>query len=536
MFPNPSRPSVMKHDFSMVPKADIPRSQFNRSHGYKTALAMAGVLYPFFCDEVLPGDTMNLKPTIFARLSTPILPFLDNLYLSTFWFFCPMRLIWTNYDKFFGAQANPGDSVSYNMPQFTAYNCVAESLSDYFGIPPLAGGATKAHVSLPHRAYNKIWNDWFRCEYLQDSVTVDLGDGPDSISNYVLKQRGKAKDYFTSGLPWTQKFTAQSVPLTGTAPVKGIAIDQTAAYASTPTTVRDYTGSVPTGNNWSSAGGGPLNISVAGSGTSPNAYPQIYADLSSATAVTINALRQSFQIQKMYERDARGGTRYVETILSHFGVRGDDLRLNRPQYLGGGKAPIMINPVAATAFTSGANALGRLAGAGYVTHHGMGFVQSFTEHGYIIGLVCIDADLTYQQGLDRMWSRSTRADLYWPVLAHLGEQSILNQEIYLQGSANPTQDAATFAYQERYAEYRYKNSMITGKMRSTYSAPLDQWHLAQKFTSLPTLGDTFIKSMPPVDRVVAVNTEPQLFLDAYFDYRCTRPMPVYSVPGLVDHF
>lgn len=535
MLSNPSRPTVMKHDFSMIPKADIPRSVFNRSHGYKTALPTAGYLYPVFRDYILPGDTVNLRPTFFARLSTPIVPFMDNLYMTSFFFYVPLRLLWTNFPKFMGAQANPGDSVSYTIPQFTAYAPAFESLSDFLGIPPITP-ATIAHNSLYHRAYNLIWNEWFRDENLQSSITVDLGDGPDTITNYVLRQRGKRHDYFTSCLPFAQKFTAQSVPLTGTAPVKGIAIDQTAAYASTPTTVRDYTGSVPSGSNWSSAGGGALNISVQGAGTSPTAYPQIYADLSSATAVTINALRQSFQIQKMYERDARGGTRLQEVILSHFGVRGDDARLQRPEYCGGGTAPIMITPIAATAFTSGSNALGRLAGAGTVTHHGQGFVRSFTEPGVLLGMVCIDADLYYQQGLHRDFSVSTRVDLYWPSLAHLGEQSVLNKEIYLQGSAGVANDAATFGYQERYAEYRYKPSLITGKMRSTYSSPLDYWHLAQKFTSLPTLGDTFIKSTPPVDRVVAVNTEPQFFFDAYFDYKHTRPMPTYSVPGLIDHF
>ena len=530
MFPNPSLPSVMKHDFSRVPAAEIQRSSFNRSHGYTTALPTAGYLYPIFRDEVLPGDTLNLKPTIFARLSTPIVPFMDNLYLTTFFFFVPLRLLWTNFPKFMGAQTNPGDSVSYTVPQFTAYAPAFESLSDFLGIPPITP-ATIAHSSLYHRAYNFIWNDRFRDENLQSSVTVDVGDGPDTVSNYVLKQRGKRHDYFTSCLPWAQKFTAQTVPLTGTAPVKGIGLSN-----------QGYVGA--SGGIYETGGSGPTtyanyavetNFRIA-ENPSQTGYPGIFADLSSASAVTINALRQSFQIQRMYERDARGGTRYQELVLSHFGVHGDDGRFQRSEYLGGGTAPIMITPVAATAFTSGANALGRLGGAGTVTHHGQGFVRSFTEHGIVLGLACVDADLRYQQGLDRDFSRSTRLDYYWPALAHLGEQAVLNKEIYLQGSVSPTNDAATFGYQERYAEYRFKHSLITGKMRSTYSSPLDYWHLAQKFTSLPTLGDTFIKSAPPVDRVVAVNTEPQFFLDAYFKYICARPMPTYSVPGLIDHF
>lgn len=535
-FVNKTLPSVMKHDFSQLPKADILRSNFNRSHGYKTAFN-SQYLIPVIVDEALPGDTFNLRMTSFARLSTPIVPFMDNIYLSTFFFFVPTRLLWSNFKKFMGEQVNPGDSTSYTLPVFTAYNCTAESLSDYMGVPPLGGGATKSHVSLPMRAYNLIWNEWFRDENLQNAVTVDLGDGPDNIANYVLKKRGKRHDYFTSCLPWTQKGTAQSVPLTGTAPVTGIGKVDNAGWTVGNQSVRQTQGAA-TYNPYIFIGNSGSEVWYAKSGNpgSTTGDPAIYADLSAASAVTINALRQSFQIQRMYERDARGGTRYTEIVRSHFGVVSPDARLQRPEYLGGNTTPISIQPVAATAFTSGSNALGRLAAVGTHMQNDAGFVKSFTEHGYIIGMVCVHADLNYQQGLDRMWSRSTRFDLYWPALSQIGEQAVLNQEIYLQGSGNPTQDAATFGYQERYAEYRYKPSVITGKMRSTYATPLDFWHLAEKFTSLPTLGDTFISSAPPIDRVVAVNTEPQFFFDAYFDYKCARPMPVYSVPGSIDHF
>jgi len=266
-------------------------------------------------------------------------------------------------------------------------------------------------------------------------------------------------------------------------------------------------------------------------------YPGIYADLTSASGITINALRLAFQTQKMYERDARGGTRYREIVQSHFGVLDpNDSRLQRPEYLGGGTSPIMLTPVPQTSATSGSLATGRLSAAGIHAQKGQGFVKSFSEHCLLIGLVCVYADLTYQTGLNRMFSRSTRLDMYWPALANIGEQAVLNKEIYCQGSANPTQDAAAFGYQERFAEYRYKPSNITGKMRSHYATPLDYWHLSQKFTGLPTLGATFIQETPPIDRVVAVNTEPQFFFDAYFDLKCARPMPTYSVPGLIDHF
>lgn len=540
-FPSGNLPSVLTsgHNFSQVPRADIQRSQFNRSHGYKTAFN-SGYLIPVYVDEALPGDSFNMKMSHFARLSTPIVPFMDNLYLATFFFAVPYRLVWSNFKKFCGEQATTAASTNYTLPVFTAYNPTAESLSDYMGIPPLGGGATVSHVSLWHRAYNLIWNEWFRDQNLQDSVVVDTDDGPDAIADYVLLKRGKRHDYFTSCLPWTSKNntgTAVAVGLAGNAPVTGIALDAANDWTATPaSTFKDSKGTqgASLGTNWASLGGSTWMMTKGDEATS---VPQIYADLSSVTGITINALRLAFQTQKMYERDARGGTRYREIVQSHFGVLDpNDSRLQRPEYLGGGVSPIMLTPVPQTSVTSGSSATGRLSAAGVGMSHGHGFVKSFSEHCLLIGLVCAYADLNYQQGLKRMFTRSTRLDMYWPALANIGEQAVLNQEIYLQGSANPTDDAATFGYQERFAEYRYGISQITGKMRSTYATPLDYWHLAQKFTSKPTLGSTFIQETPPIDRVVAVNTEPQFFFDAYFDLKCARPMPTYSVPGLIDHF
>ncbi len=526
---------VSQGHFSQVPNVTIGRSKFNRSHVLKTTFD-EGKLVPIFCDEVLPGDSFKLKVTTFTRMATPIFPVMDNLYLETFFFFVPMRLIWDNFQKFMGEQENPGDSTDYLIPTYTASTGPAVgSLSDYFGIP--TGINNISYNILPHRAYWLIWNEWFRDENLQNSAPLFKGDAgkvweSDTAVNgfgpFDCAPRGKRYDYFTSCLPWPQKGPGVELPLGGTAPVY--------SYGANP-------------SNPFSSKAGLYNIGLNGTPNlirskndtnrdvdSPDVFPggsQLYTDLSSASAATINSLRQAFQLQRYYEKDARGGTRYIEKIKSHFGVTSPDARLQRPEYLGGHSDRININPVVQTSSTDSTSPQGNLSAFGVSGARYHGFSKSFVEHGYIIGLANVRADLTYQQGLNRMWSRKTVLDFYWPSFAHLGEQAVLNKEIFAQGTSK---DDEVFGYQERYGEYRYKPSMITGKFRSTYAQSLDAWHFSQKFENLPTLSNQFIQDNPPISRCLAVPSEPHFLMDAFFNLKCVRPMPLFGTPGLIDHF
>jgi len=518
--------SVMKHQFSQVPTVEIPRSKFNRSHGYKTTLD-AGYLIPFYVDEALPGDTFSLRTTLFARLATPIVPIMDNMFLETFYFAVPIRLVWDNFQKMMGEQVDPEDSTDYLVPTIT--EAVEQgSLSDSFGLPTNTDSPIQ-FSALWHRAYNLIWNEWFRDQNLQESAPCPKDDGPDDPALYPLRRRCKRHDYFTSCLPWPQKGPGVELPLGDSAPIASTG--EVVTFNNTTLDSANYPMKVgvAAGNKWVSFSSGGSSVGDLKFGD----VTGLEVDLSHATAATINSLRQAFQLQRMFERDARGGTRYTEIIRSHFGTVSPDARLQRPEYLGGSSSPVIINPVAQTTSTDATSPQGNLAGFGLVVDKGNGFTKSFTEHTLLIGLVNIRADLTYQRGIPRMFSRSSRYDFYWPALAHLGEQAVLNKEIYAQGNAA---DNAVFGYQERWAEYRYFPSKITGMLRSNEPQSLDVWHLSQDFEALPLLNESFIEDWPPVDRVIAVPSEPHFIFDSYIDLTCARPMPVYSVPGLIDHF
>lgn len=535
---------VRGHRFSDAPAMYMRRTKFDRSHVYKTTFD-AGKLIPVFVDEVLPGDTTRMSVNYFARLATPIKPIMDNIYLDWFFFFVPNRLVWDHWQNFCFEQEDPDDSTDYVIPTTSAGDTsdtskAVGSLWDYFGLPIGLSNGSGVNVSaLPFRAVYLIWNEWFRDENLQKSVKIQKGDVNEvldssrtsdqpswvsdlTVSGYVCPPRGKRHDYFTSALPWTQKGPGVDISLTGNAPIMATTNTQPAPHVPGIYVARDGASSTQfAAMTWDTS---PANV----------ASGSVYADLSDVSAITINGLRTAFQMQKFYERLARGGSRYTEVLRSFFGVVSPDARLQRPEFLGSFTKMVMVNPIAQTSATNDTSPQGNLSAYGVTASNFHGFTKSFVEHGYIIGFVCARADLTYQQGINKMWLRSTVYDFYWPTFAHLGEQAIELREIYAQGTEA---DTTVFGYQERYAEYRYKPSQITGKFRSAVTGGnLDVWHLSQFFKNAPTLNEEFITENPPIKRIIAVPSEPEFLLDIGFRYTTVRPMPMFGTPGLVDHF
>lgn len=543
--------------FATVPASHMPRSAFDRSHTHKTT-GQLGTLIPYFCDEILPGDTVKFQSTIFARLLTPIVPAMDNLEVKTEYFFVPNRLVWTNWVKMMGEQNSPSDSISYTIPQMAQTTWAVMTIADYLGCrtDKNVGGASGYLSALPFRCYNKIWFDWYKDENIQ-AITIapiNTGDGPDAVADYSLLKRAKKHDYFYSALTAVQKGTA--VPLlSGTANVYGTVqdaagkgtvfqhwnvTDTAVQFGGVQKNAADLGLRAPFTGTDAGDNAGALALGTAAQYTSMGAgFKAPYADFTTDAIDTINTLRLAATTQQFLEKDARAGTRYTEICLSHFGVTNPDARLQRSEYLGGGSAPITITPIPATGFTAGANHTGDLGAIATGMSNNHGFTKSFTEHGHILGFVTVRvAALTYQQGLHKMWTRQTRYDHYFPVFANLGEQAVQQSEIYYLGDkAGANLDAGTWGYQERWAEYRYMPNRISGLFRSTAASTLDIWHYAQNYATSPALNSTFLldDSQTIVDRNLAVTTSAivaALKFDIYNKYHHARVMPVRSVPGI----
>lgn len=546
-------------------RLDMSRSKFPRNFSHKTTFN-AGQVIPFYVDEVLPGDTFQVRTSKVVRMQTLLTPVMDNVYLDTYYFFVPNRLVWEHWKQFMGENTESAwiPQVEYEVPQLTApaNGWEVGTLADYMGIPTGVKGLSVS--ALPFRAYALIMNEWFRSENLTDPLNIPVDDATVqgvNTGNYVsdVAKGGKPfvankfRDYFTSCLPSPQKgpdVTINTAQL-GNAPV--VPMDKPV-----PKDLLNYPYNVyiPTGNNNFEAGyhagsvhqnafGGAYWLARTGNSdldsTIDNGvagYPaNLWAKFDNTVSVaTINQLRTAFQIQKFYERSARGGSRYIETLKAHFGVTSPDARLQRPEYLGGNRIPVSINQVVQNSGTvSGSTPLGDTGAMSLTTDVHSDFTKSFVEHGFVIGVMVARYDHTYQQGIERFWSRKSMFDYYWPEFANIGEQAVLNKEIYAQGNA---QDDEVFGYQEAWADYRYKPSRVSGEMRSSYAQSLDVWHLADDYSTRPSLSDSWIHEDPTtINRVLAVsdNLANQFFCDIYVQNYSTRNMPLYSIPGLIDH-
>lgn len=549
------RKSAYIHSFAIVPQVKIPRSSFMRPFRHITTWDM-DKLYPILAEEILPGDVVHYDMSLFGRLNTPLVPFYDNIYFYWQAFFVPNRLVWKNWQKLCGEQENPGDSTDYLTPVANYTEVNQNSLANYMGVG-CRPGVAQSICALPLRAYNLIYNQWYRDENLQDSLTVKNDDTPDNGADYTIQTVAKIHDYFTSALPWPQKtLNGQGVqmPLGVSAPIFGPVVGTGYSVGLMSGSAGTTPGSTMTGLlTGSNSGvyygsGNPVGVGSAsylkfpeGVNSDGKAYSGLeimpgkgYADLSTATAATVNAVRTAFAFQRVYERDARVGTRYPEILLGHYGVVSPDARLQIPEYLGGGKSHLILNSVAQNSATDGTSPQGNLAAYGVMATNNQKFSHSFVEHGWLLVLGCLRADLTYSQGCPRQFSRRTRFDYWWPEFSFLGEQYIKNKELFVSGTAA---DEEAFGYQEYGAEYRYGRNTLSGLMSVDANLSLGtKWTLSQKFTTTPGLNSDFIKSNTPISNVVAVTNQPAFTMDFYIKSHWTRPMPAYSVPGLIDHF